>query len=105
MSDFYTPTERIIITSVINVNIMLCINRSEFYKDDKYKNAIVLANPINGEFFFNTIKESGYFNEGSVSSLMYTLLVFPYESVRKGGYECYENALREINSEIVSRKE
>ncbi|EKN3348162.1 hypothetical protein O8E94_003512 [Yersinia ruckeri] len=101
----YSPTERIIITSIINVNIMLCIERNDFYKNDEYKNAIILADPVNGGFFFDTIKEIGYFNEGSISSLMYTLLVFPYESIRNGGYHSYDNALDEINNDIISRKE
>jgi hypothetical protein len=100
MPKIYTPEQSIIITSIVNFSVLLSLHHNNFYQSNEFKN-ILLANPqIDGNFVFSTLNDSGFFNEGSLPTILYTLLVYPKEAADELNCNDYINEMNAINLKL-----
>lgn len=100
MTKLYTPEQSIIITSIINFSVLLSLHHNNFYQTNDFKNILLANTEIDGNFVFNTLKDSGFFNEGSLPTMLYTLLVYPKEATDRLKCNDYDNEIKKTNLKL-----
>ncbi|WP_350024840.1 HEPN family nuclease [Providencia rettgeri] len=100
MSQNYTPEQRIIITSILNFSVLLSLWKKDYYKNEEFKKILLNNNEIDGNFIFSALKNVGIFNEGTLPAILYSLLIYPQEAIKKINCNTYDAAISNIDNNL-----